>query len=197
MARRKKPPAPAKPGRKSPRKPAKPSTPRRRRPPRRPTRPRPPDQVGRGPNRWEPRKVDIKAACKAISEKGATIESVSRPYLQAAPSTVFKYLKANPTSLLSESIDEAIAIANLEDEGTLLKMSKKDFRALRLRLLNRNPDAWRDRVTVSGDAGGAPVEIAVGATTRRGPPKDHDETDWRDALAAAARALGPQPKAKG
>lgn len=64
---------------------------------------------------------------------------------------MFKYLREFPQSELSQSIEVAIATAVGEDEEQLRKMAKKDFRALRLRLINRNPSAWRDRASLFED----------------------------------------------
>lgn len=64
---------------------------------------------------------------------------------------MWQYLRDNPGSQLSQAIEDATATAVGEDEERLVQMAKKDFRALRLRLINRNPGAWRDRASLFED----------------------------------------------
>jgi hypothetical protein len=116
-----------------------------------PRRPRPAWQTGRGRNAWEPRcTADIKKAKDAIME-GATLESVCFPHLGAGYDTVRDYMKRFPESELTMSIMEAQELSNVEDEQTLKRMSRRNYQALRLRLINRTrPGTWRDKMEITG-----------------------------------------------
>lgn len=94
-------------------------------------------------------------ACKAII-RGWSIEAVARPYMGCSPSTLFKWLKANPSSDFAKSIEEAKYIDVGETEEDLKRQSKKDFRATRFKLMNRAPLSWRDKPDAEAEEGDAP-----------------------------------------
>lgn len=115
-------------------------------------------KVGRP--KWEPPpRTKYRDGCKQI-EDGATIETVSRPYFNGNFQTVYQFMRENPQHEFTVAIKQAQDTSNIEDEKTLRVMSKQQFAALRMRLLNRNGSAWKDRVELTGENGG-PVEISA------------------------------------
>jgi len=135
----------------------------RRKPPRRNRRPKAHPHKS-GPDPWSPKKADARLACKAI-ERGWSIESVARPYLGCSPTTLFKWLKANPTSEFAKSIEEAKYIDVGDTEEDLKRQSKKDFRATRFKLMNRAPLSWRDKQDPDAEEGDA---VPVGGYVKLG-----------------------------